>query len=61
VITGGESGPERRSMDIVWIEQLRDQCVASHVPLFVKQDTAFKDGQQGRLSAELWAHAGTPM
>jgi protein gp37 len=61
VITGGESGPERRSMDIAWIEQLRDQCVASHVPLFVKQDMAFKDGQQGRLSAELWAHDWTPM
>lgn len=60
VIAGGESGPMHRSMAIDWVESLRDQCVAAGVRLFIKQDTAFKDGQQGRLSSELWAHDWTP-
>jgi protein gp37 len=61
VITGGDSGPQRRPMAIAWVESLCDQCVSSGVPLFIRQDTAFKDGQQGRLSADLWAHDWTPM
>jgi protein gp37 len=61
VITGGESGPQRRSMDVAWVESLCDRGVAAGVPLFVKQDMALKDGQRGRLSDALWAHDWTPM
>jgi protein gp37 len=61
VITGGVSVRTRRPMEIAWIESLRDRCLTSNVQLFVKQDTAFMDGQQGRFSDELWAHDWTPM
>jgi protein gp37 len=36
-IVGCESGPHRRPCDLQWVRDLRDQCAASGVPLFVKQ------------------------
>jgi protein gp37 len=54
-IVGGESGPKHRPMDPAWVEDIRDQCVAADVPLFVKQDAGPTPGQQGRLSDALWA------
>jgi protein gp37 len=60
VIPGGESGPQHRPMDIPWVESIVNQCVLAQVPVFVKQDSAHRDGQQGRLSDALWAHDWTP-
>jgi protein gp37 len=65
VIVGGESGPRHREMDPAWVGDIRDQCVAAGVPIFVKQDSGAKPGQQGRLSDDLWAlkefpHAAIP-
>jgi len=37
VIAGGESGPQRRSMDLAWARSVRDQCLAVGVPFFFKQ------------------------
>lgn len=37
VIVGGESGPERRPMDLDWARSIRDQCVRAGVPFFFKQ------------------------
>jgi protein gp37 len=37
LIAGGESGPGARPMDPAWATDLRDQCVAAHVPFFFKQ------------------------
>ena len=37
VIVGGESGPGFRKMEIDWVREIRDQCLASGVPLFFKQ------------------------
>lgn len=37
VIAGGESGGNSRPLKQAWIEDLRDQCVASGVPFFFKQ------------------------
>jgi protein gp37 len=37
VIVGGESGPRHRSLDPVWVREIRDQCVAARVPFFFKQ------------------------
>ena len=37
VIVGGESGPEARSMNIVWLDLLMRQCRMAKVPFFVKQ------------------------
>lgn len=50
VITGGESGMRRRECEVEWIESIAEQCKHAGVPCFVKQDSAFKPGQQGRLS-----------
>ena len=37
VIVGGESGHGARPMHLDWARQLRDQCQAAGVPIFVKQ------------------------
>ncbi|SHN44560.1 protein gp37 [Duganella sacchari] len=37
VIAGGESGPESRSMNPAWPEDLRDQCNEANVPFHFKQ------------------------
>ena len=36
-IVGGESGPGRRPVNLDWLRDIRDQCRAAGVPLFVKQ------------------------
>lgn len=37
VIIGGESGANARRCDVDWIRQLKNQCQAAKVPVFVKQ------------------------
>ena len=37
IITGGESGPGKRPVAMGWLRDIRDQCQAANVPLFVKQ------------------------
>ena len=37
VIAGGESGPRARQMEIAWVRQIRDQCLAQDVAFFFKQ------------------------
>jgi len=57
VIVGGESGADRRNFD-GYLEHLYyvvDQCRTAGVPVFVKQDCAFKPGQQGRIPDDVWA------
>ena len=36
-IVGGESGPVKRLINMEWMRDIRDQCKAANVPLFVKQ------------------------
>lgn len=55
VIVGGESGKDRRDCGVEAIVDVANQCVAAGVPCFVKQDCAFKPGQQGRIPTEIWA------
>lgn len=54
VIVGGESGPNRRECEVGWITDIADQCRAAGVPVFVKQDSAFRPDQQGRIPDEYW-------
>lgn len=56
VICGGESGPGHRPMDVTWLESIVTQCQAAGVPVFVKQDSGPKPGQQGRIPDEFWIH-----
>lgn len=37
VITGGESGPNARRVELGWIADIRDQCRTAGVPFFFKQ------------------------
>ena len=37
VIVGGESGPSWRSMEAIWVRDLRDRCVNDDVAFFFKQ------------------------
>jgi protein gp37 len=56
VIVGGESGPGHRPMDIAWLESIVSQCRGSGIPVWVKQDSGPRAGQQGRIPDELWIH-----
>jgi protein gp37 len=42
VIVGGESGPNRRHMDLAWARGIRDQCANSGTAFFGKQDDKIK-------------------
>lgn len=55
VVVGGESGPGHRPMEVAWLEDVAWQCRKADVPVFVKQDSGPRPGEQGRIPAELWA------
>lgn len=59
-IVGGESGPSYRAMDLAWLETVAQQCDNAGVPLFVKQDSLKKSGQQGRIPSSLWERKEFP-
>jgi protein gp37 len=48
-IVGGESGPEYRPVDLAWVRDLRDRCVAAGVPFFFKQVGGCTPKAGGRL------------
>lgn len=54
VITGGESGPHFRPMNLDWARSLRDQCVAANVPYFFKQESAFRSETNPTLDGVEW-------
>jgi len=55
VVCGGESGAKRRPSKVEWYRHLFHQCRDAGVPFYMKQDTAFRAGQQGRIPDDLWA------
>jgi len=55
VIIGGESGPGARPMAEEWVIDIRDQCLAAHVPFFFKQWGGVHRKQAGRvLRGRIW-------
>lgn len=54
VVVGGESGPGHRPMDLRWLESIVSQCQEADVPVWVKQDSGPRSGQQGRIPDELF-------
>lgn len=55
-IIGGESGKGRRDCGVEAICDLADSLSFTNgIATFVKQDCAFKPGQQGRIPADVWA------
>jgi protein gp37 len=55
VIVGGESGPKARPIKEDWVVEIRDQCLASHVPFFFKQWGGLNKKKAGRLlQGRIW-------
>ena len=55
VVSGAESGPGRREVDVSCIENVARACKVAGVPHFTKQDGGPRPGSQGRISDEVWA------
>jgi protein gp37 len=54
-IVGGESGPGARPVLQEWVTDIRDQCVAMHVPFFFKQWGGVQKKRAGRaLEGRIW-------
>lgn len=49
VVCGAESGPHRRPFDVAWARDLYVQCREAGVPMFYKQGSALKPGQNDEL------------
>jgi protein gp37 len=49
VITGGESGPGARLVEVSWVTEIRDQCLVAGVPFFFKQWGGINKKRSGRL------------
>jgi len=60
-IIGGESGKGRRDCGVEAIQRAALQFKNAQIPVFTKQDSAFKPGQRGRLSDEVWALKQFPL
>jgi protein gp37 len=55
VIVGGESGPRSRPLEERWVLEIRDQCLAAHVPFFFKQWGGVHRKRNGRLlQGKVW-------
>jgi protein gp37 len=61
VIVGGESGKNRRDCGVEVIESVVLQCANAGVPVYCKQDVAFKSSQKGRLSDNAWSFKQFPV
>jgi protein gp37 len=55
VIVGCESGPHRRPCNLNWIRSVRDQCLATGTPLFIKQvDIGGKIVKMPKIDGVVW-------
>jgi protein gp37 len=55
VIVGGESGPGARPLAKEWVVDIKDQCLAVHIPFFFKQWGGIKRKRNGRvLQGRTW-------
>lgn len=69
VICGGESGAKARPMDVTWVYDLKKQCEAATVPIFIKQlgksfyHSGYRDGEDlitaGAKGSD-WEHFNFP-
>jgi protein gp37 len=49
VIVGGESGPKARTMEKVWVDEIKEKCAESKVPFFFKQWGGINKKKNGRV------------
>ena len=52
VIIGGESGRNFRPMDPAWARNIRDQCKATNIPIFFKQNSGLRPEKDAWLQEE---------
>lgn len=55
VVLGGESGPNRRPMEVRWIADSIEQLRRWGTKCFVKQDAGPRPGMQGRIPDAIWS------
>ena len=60
VITGGESGPGYRPMELDWVREIRDACQARRIPFFYKQAAGYRPEQDHILDGEEWSELPSP-
>ena len=61
VIAGGESGPNHRSMDPMWVRDIRDACHDANVAFFFKQWGGRTPKAMGRLlDGRTWSEMPRP-
>jgi len=62
VIVGGESGPGHRPVDMAWVREIRDRCLAVGVAFFFKQVGGSTPKAGGReLDGRTWDQYPTTM
>jgi protein gp37 len=62
IITGGESGPHYRPMDLDWVRSLRDQCQGAGLALFHKQQGGRTPKAGGReIDGRTWDEFPSPL
>jgi protein gp37 len=49
IITGGESGPNHRTIEVTWVRAMRDQCVRNGIAFHHKQWGGLRPKQNGCL------------
>ena len=54
VIVGGESGDDRRLMDVNWARGIRNTCFGADVPMFYKQGNARHPDKDRELDGREW-------
>jgi protein gp37 len=55
VIVGGESGPRARPLAKEWVIDIKDRCLAVHIPFFFKQWGGVRRKRNGRvLQGRTW-------
>ena len=60
VITGGESGPRFRPMNLAWARRIRDQCVEQGVAFWYKQGSGYFPESDKYLDGMVWHNFPAP-
>lgn len=60
VIIGGETGGNRRALELSWVRSTVAACTDAGVPVFVKQDSGPRPGLQGAIDDRYWAFKQFP-
>lgn len=54
LVIGGESGKGYRDLDLKAMYSIVDQAIQYRIPIFIKQDSHYQSGKQGRIKDSIW-------